>query len=781
MKKGKVMLGLSIIIVFLFGCQEVQIEAEINKARVDITGMGNPSAVYCQELGFEFKIVQESSGERGICILPEAQECDAWDFLEGICGQSQNYCAQQDLDTVVKHDGKNGFSQSYAVCVDENQAEVGTAADLIELGQKSLGCGVGLEEAHPPEQDSAVPAQPLDSIPPASFDWRNYDEGGNWTTSVKNQGSCGSCWAFSAVGVAESAINIAMDDPAYDLNLSEQYLVADCYQEFDGYGTCCGGRKSYALNYIWYSGIPDENCLPYVDGTGCTCNPDYLGGPLTCDVNCTFNASDECSDRECSNRCPDWSTRRVYIQDYGYVGTDKTTIKQYLVDKGPLAVSLDMYGDFDGGIFRCPIEDGYTNHAVAIVGYNTTGPGEYDGYWIVRNSWGSGWDGDGHFEVGFGECSIEEYVYYALPERVDWYVSPTGSDANDCRGVGTACETIQGAIDKAGPGGIVHVAAGTYNENLTMKSGVDVIGNSPTDTKIEGTASVNGVVKFYFVTDATLQNFWITVDTPVPGTDRAVVFEGSTDQTAGIKNSIINNTQYGIFVKSPSSPTIENNTFVADSDEQGIYIYTGAQPTIRNNIITGYATTGIRVLGGTTPPLPIITYNDIWNNGSNYVNYPDQTGINGNISSDPDFVNLPGLDFHLFGSSPAIDAGDPTSEYDNEPEPNGDRVNIGAYGNTIEAAIISYDRAGFYAPDTKIWRMRTGNTWSDSVNYLVWGPNGGGWTPVTGDWDDDGIDEVGFYDPVTKIWRMRTGNTWSDSVNYLVWGPNGGGWTPVTG
>ncbi|MGB2962659.1 MAG: choice-of-anchor Q domain-containing protein [Anaerolineales bacterium] len=107
--------------------------------------------------------------------------------------------------------------------------------------------------------------------------------------------------------------------------------------------------------------------------------------------------------------------------------------------------------------------------------------------------------------------------------------------------------------------------------------------------------------------------------------------------------------------------------------------------------------------------------------------------------------------------------------------PQGTHCDIGAYEKIVENTV------GFYAPDTKIWRMRTGNTWSDSVNYLIWGPSGGGWTPVIGDWDNDGIDEVGFYDPVTKIWRMRTGNTWTDSVNYLVWGPNGGGWTPVTG
>ena len=87
----------------------------------DFTGMGNPSAVYCQELGYQFKIVTGAQGESGVCLLPEEQECDAWDFLQGECGQEYSYCAQQGLNTVVKHDGKNGLSSSYAVCVDENQ------------------------------------------------------------------------------------------------------------------------------------------------------------------------------------------------------------------------------------------------------------------------------------------------------------------------------------------------------------------------------------------------------------------------------------------------------------------------------------------------------------------------------------------------------------------------------------------------------------------------------------------------------------------------------------
>ena len=150
------------------------------------------------------------------------------------------------------------------------------------------------------EGDEYVP--PVDADPPTAFDWRTY-LGSDWLSPVKNQGVCGSCWAFSAVGVTEAAHNIANNNPNLDLDLSEQYLVADCSSA----GTCCGGYKDTALQYIRDSGVPDEACMSYVDGSGCSCD----GG--TCDSICTYNTGnnpeDSCSDRTCSNRCGDWSSR----------------------------------------------------------------------------------------------------------------------------------------------------------------------------------------------------------------------------------------------------------------------------------------------------------------------------------------------------------------------------------------------------------------------------------------------------------------------------------------
>ena len=275
---------------------------------------------------------------------------------------------------------------------------------------------------------------------PPSFDWRNYD-GGDWMTPVKNQGSCGSCWAFSAVGVVEAVYNIASNDPDLDLNLSEEYLVSDCLWG----NSCCGGWMEDAFDFVRDDGIPDEACLPYVDLSGCTC------GGNTCDSNCTYSAYGICSDRTCSDRCVDWQDTLFTIDTLGSVSPSQ--IKQSVVDTGPLSVAMNMSGSFDvNGIYGCTSTE--LQHGVIIVGYNDAG-----GYWIVKNSWGTGWpyewfnDG-GYFKVGYGECAIEQAVTYAdvaisgdsdgdgVPDTVDNCPSDYNPDQTDTDGdgMGDACD-----------------------------------------------------------------------------------------------------------------------------------------------------------------------------------------------------------------------------------------------------------------------------------------------------------------------------------------------------
>ena len=363
--------------------------------------MSNPAAAYCIALGYEYKL----DGEIGYCILPDGSKCEEWSFYAGECGQKYSYCARHGYKLESRNDGKDPYSRKYSACVlpDKSRKPASILMRLQEFIRRT-GCRLGTSNSQNTESSRNVKFVSrmertsatiiLSTQLPPSFDWRNVN-GSDWTTPVKNQGQCGSCWAFSAVGTIEAVFNLAAGNPDLDSDLSEENLVSDC---FTGH-SCCGGWHGSALNYSKFFGIVDENCFPYVDSS-CRC-------PDSCQ--CTYSGQGICSDTTCSNRCSDWTDRLWQIVQYGTVPADREIIKKYLVYYGPLsaAMAIDPEGYWDGDIYRCK-NDHYVNHAVVIVGYDDEG-----GYWIVRNSWGPTWNGDGHFKVGYGECSIEEYVYYA--------------------------------------------------------------------------------------------------------------------------------------------------------------------------------------------------------------------------------------------------------------------------------------------------------------------------------------------------------------------------------
>jgi len=391
-----------------------------------VVGMANPAAVYCTELGYDFAPADGSPGQGGVCSFPSGEQCDAWEFLQGKCGQAHSYCATMGYDTLTMDDGQDPFAQEYAVCVSERGRVVGSVSGLFDLSAKAetSGCSdeqpVALPPLPPPKE--SVPISEDVQVPrvwPASFDWRDH-ESQNWMTPIRDQGGCGSCWAFSAVGTVEAMYNIHAQNPGLDKDLAEQYLVSDC----SGSGSCCGGWYSSALQYIRDSGIPDEGCMPYVDGfrgegdTGCSCgdtcdsNCTYTSGACsdgdTCDSNCTYT-SGACSDRTCGDRCSDWSSRLTQIAATGtFYG--QAAIKQALVDVGPLSVNYWHGGYFDGDIYRCTNPQS-TNHAVVVAGYSDAG-----GYWIIRNSWGTGYGDGGYFKIGYGECLIDDSARFALFE-----------------------------------------------------------------------------------------------------------------------------------------------------------------------------------------------------------------------------------------------------------------------------------------------------------------------------------------------------------------------------
>ena len=207
------------------------------------TFLANPAAVYCRDLGYDFEDVDDGAGgKRGVCVMPDGGRCDAWDFLAGKCAPEHSYCAQQGHGLRVETDGKNPFSREYAVCLDKNGKSLGAATDLDGIPQKVKGshCGDAANVAQGNNLGGSVPFvggpaiqhnPALTGAPPASFDWRNttyLGATGNWLTPIKDQGSCGSCWAFGAVGQTEAVLKIAAGNPGLTPNLAEEYLVSDC-------------------------------------------------------------------------------------------------------------------------------------------------------------------------------------------------------------------------------------------------------------------------------------------------------------------------------------------------------------------------------------------------------------------------------------------------------------------------------------------------------------------------------------------------------------------------
>ena len=335
----------------------------------------NPAAVYCKNLGYEYKIVKTSKGEYGECIFPDKSKCDEWEFLEGKCGQDYSYCKKNGYDIKIKTDGKNPYSPEYAVCVPKiaGQKEM-AVTDTIKL----------VTDLNTDEIITTETPTVTSTYIPSSFDWRNKD-GYNWMTPVKDQDSCGSCWAFATLGTLEAGIKIENNDPNINPDLSEQDLVS-CgvpigFYPAKPYWGGCGGVNNTgdALPYIKNTGVVDEPCFPYTA------------------------RDDPCV------KCSDWQNRIQKISGWSdYIN------KEDLVNNGPILSSIHMGGEWEGGIYRCYGPPDRPNHIIVIVGYN-----DVDNYWIVKNSYGSTWLNNtpyydnGYFKVYYNNCSIQpRYIIY---------------------------------------------------------------------------------------------------------------------------------------------------------------------------------------------------------------------------------------------------------------------------------------------------------------------------------------------------------------------------------
>jgi len=231
---------------------------------------------------------------------------------------------------------------------------------------------------------------------PDSYDWRDHD---GVVNPVQDQGSCGSCWAFSASGNVEGVAGVA----GYKVGtLSSQYIV-DCSKGCTS--LIYYGRNTTVCNEGCSGGWPWSAMMDIIDQGGLPGEQDYpyKGIDQTCKGNKGAKTLVELKNYTCLS-VPN--------------GADENDMAAQLILLGPLsiAVEADYFQSYTSGVLdpaNCPTA--YLNHAVLLVGYGHDDTVNKD-YWLIKNSWAEDWGEEGYVRLarGKGRCGVNEAVSCAI-------------------------------------------------------------------------------------------------------------------------------------------------------------------------------------------------------------------------------------------------------------------------------------------------------------------------------------------------------------------------------
>jgi len=225
------------------------------------------------------------------------------------------------------------------------------------------------------------PRHLVKTAPPNVFDWRNS----GMVTPVKDQGQCGSCWAFSATETIESAWMLKHKLTNVSMKPLAPQQIVDCDSSDDG---CGGGDPPTAYQYVMSAGGQETNSdYPYTGQDG----------------NCAFKST------KVYARVANWA--------YACQNDDESQLLQSAFTYGPTSICVDAnsWQDYDSGIltaWECAWID-MLDHCVQVVGWNLNAQTPY---WSVRNSWSTDWGENGYIRLAYGQntCGMAEEATYVL-------------------------------------------------------------------------------------------------------------------------------------------------------------------------------------------------------------------------------------------------------------------------------------------------------------------------------------------------------------------------------
>ena len=220
---------------------------------------------------------------------------------------------------------------------------------------------------------------------PENFDATTDPKTAHCVHAIRDQASCGSCWAFGATEALSDRFCLA----GVDVILSPEEMV-----ECDKKNMACnGGWLNVAWSFLESHGVCSDACQPYVSGSG--------NVPA-------------CHDTTCDNG---EEMKHYKCKSGSIVHPTKTDdIKREIYHNGPMEIAFTVYADFmsyKSGVYQHTTGGVMGGHAVKVTGW-----GVQDGveYWQCANSWGDKWGEQGSFKIKIGDCGINNQLYACTPD-----------------------------------------------------------------------------------------------------------------------------------------------------------------------------------------------------------------------------------------------------------------------------------------------------------------------------------------------------------------------------